>query len=197
MCVYWNGQRCTGVSRALVIWCCVDKPSIETFFHFKAPRGFSGHWLNGSWGRGVWGEQVQCMSGVIPAAICFLFRGLGSLNALWHASWRHTPPSQPCRVPRRHGTTIRINPRTCAESTVGVCLFCDWAWEGERVGGGGWGGGGRRRGWRAACVSVWKDTRQPFTFVKWSSGGEHEWSHVEGHHRRILITTKSDQSNFH
>lgn len=100
-------------------------------------------------------------------------------------------PSQPRRVPRHHGTTIRINPCTCAESTVGVCLFCDWAWEGEGGGGGGWGGG-----WRAAWISVWKDTRQPFTFVKWNSGGEHEWSYVEGHNRRILIT-KSDQSNFH
>lgn len=40
-------------------------------------------------------------------------------------------------VPCHHGTTIRINPRTCAESTVGVCLFCEAAWEGGRGGGGG------------------------------------------------------------
>lgn len=136
----WNGQCCTGVSRDLVIWCCMDKPSIETFFHFKAPRGFSGHWLNRSWGRGARGKQVQSMGGVIPAAICFLFRGLGSLNAVWHASWRHAPRVSRT-VPRHHGTTIRINPRTCAESTMGVCLFCEWAWEGERGGGGGGGGG--------------------------------------------------------
>lgn len=73
-----NGQRCAGVSTGLVIrCCCADRPAIETFFHFKAPRGFSGHRLNGSRGRGVWGEQVQSMGGAIPAAICFPFRGLG------------------------------------------------------------------------------------------------------------------------
>lgn len=114
----------TGISRDLVSWCCVDKRSIETFFHFKAPGGFSGHWLNRSWGRGAWGEQVQSKRGVIPAAICFLFWGLGSLNALWHASWRHTPLASRA-VPRHHGTLIQINPRTCAESSVGAAAFCD------------------------------------------------------------------------
>lgn len=72
-----------------MIRCCAGKPAIETFFHFKAPRGFSGHRLNGRTGRGGGGrEQVQPMGGAIPVAICFLFRGLG--------------PCAPSDTPRGH-----------------------------------------------------------------------------------------------
>lgn len=71
----WIGQHCAGVSTGLVIGCCADRPAIETFFHFRAPRGFAAHRLNGS--RGGWGKQVQPMGGAIPLAICLLFRGLG------------------------------------------------------------------------------------------------------------------------
>lgn len=56
-----------------MIRCCADKPAIETFFHFKAPRGFSGHRLNGSRGRGIGANRcspwvVQSLS---PSAFFF------------------------------------------------------------------------------------------------------------------------------
>lgn len=125
-------QHCTGVSRHLVIWCCEYKPSIETFFHFKAPRGFSGHWLNGSRGRGAQGEQVQSISGVIPAAICFLFRGLGSLNALWHASWRHTPLAAAAACPVTMAPWFRLTPHMCRVNRGGLLLL--WVSKGRATG---------------------------------------------------------------
>lgn len=67
-------------------------------------------------GRGARGKQVQSTGGVIPTAICFPFRCPGSLNGLWHASWRHVTLASRT-VPRHHGTMIWINPCTCAEST--------------------------------------------------------------------------------
>lgn len=140
-------QHCTGVSRHLVIWCCEYKPSIETFFHFKAPRGFSGHWLNGSRGRGAQGEQVQSISGVIPTAICFLFRGPGSLNALWHASWRHTPLAAAAACPVTMAPWFRLTLAHVPSQPWGSASFVIE----QRVGDRGGGGGGR---WRAAQISV-------------------------------------------
>lgn len=66
-------QHCAGVSTGLVIRCCADKPAIETFFHFKAPRGFSGHRLNGSRGRGVGGNRCSpwVVQSLPPSAFFF------------------------------------------------------------------------------------------------------------------------------
>lgn len=147
-CCLW---KCASVAQesAGTLWSngSMDKPKHSDILPLQSPREFSGHWLNRIWGRGAPGKQVQSMGGVNPTAICFLFRGLGSLNALWHASWQHAPLASRT-VPRHHGTMIRINPCTCAVSTMGVCFFCESAWEGER------GGGGDGELHRALCEST-------------------------------------------
>lgn len=92
----WNGQRCAGVSTGLVIRCCADKPAIETFFHFKAPRGFSGHWLNGSGGRGGVGGN-RCSPWVVqslpPSA--FFFGGWALARPLTRLKATRSPSRAP------------------------------------------------------------------------------------------------------
>lgn len=96
-------------------------------------------------------------------------------------------PSRSRSMPRHHGTVIQINPRTCAESTVGVCFFCDWAKGGRQ----GWRRGREMESCTDKCV---KRTLASLSLLL-SEAAETEWLNpCEGEYKQFIPSSK--QSHF-